>query len=194
MWLCTIIGVILGVILAPLTLKVWNFAGYSLYDRSGLDDSLLKNLGTYSWDNIIVDDLIITAYEYNSKQPRFYSKYFNRLDPGFYDLLIHQAVAASSSAPFGFNPYPFMNKYGLEEFLVDGGIICNSPALYAYEIASDLKDKTDIRVLSIGTGIGKPTSAEPTDPGKFQDDLQKLSLYWDFAYLIETAAANVILE
>jgi len=89
MWLCSIIGVILGVVLAPLTLKVWNFAGYSIYDRSGLDAVTKEKLGPYGWNNIIVDDLIITAYEYNSKQPRFYSKYFNRLDPGFYDLLIH---------------------------------------------------------------------------------------------------------
>jgi patatin-like phospholipase/acyl hydrolase len=88
MWLCTVIGVIIGAILAPLTLEVWEFSGYSLYDRSGLDELTKVKLGNYTWNDILVDDLMITAYEYNSKQPRFYSKYFNRIDPGFYNLFI----------------------------------------------------------------------------------------------------------
>ena len=88
MWLCTIIGVILGVLLAPLTLEIWEFTGYSLYDRTGLDLLAEEKLGNTTWNDILVDDLMITAYEYNSKQPRFYSKYFNRMDPGFYDLFI----------------------------------------------------------------------------------------------------------
>lgn len=67
LWLCTVVGVILGVILAPLTLEVWEFTGYSLYDRSGLDGLAEEKLGNYTWKDILVDDLMITAYEYNSK-------------------------------------------------------------------------------------------------------------------------------
>ena len=67
MWICTVVGIIIGIILAPATLVLWDFMGYSLYDRSGLDGLAESKLGNYTWKNIIVDDLLITSYEYNSK-------------------------------------------------------------------------------------------------------------------------------
>ena len=46
-----------------------------------------------------------------------------------------------------------MTKYGREEILVDGGIICNNPAYYAYQMATSFNGVTKkIRVLSLGTG------------------------------------------
>ena len=45
-----------------------------------------------------------------------------------------------------------MNGYGMEEFVVDGGIICNNPSMYAYLQAKYLQNHTNIRVMSLGTG------------------------------------------
>lgn len=78
------------------------------------------------------------------------------------------------------------------EYLVDGGTICNSPSLYAYDIAVSLRDKKDIKVLSIGTGTGKTNDV--VNQKDYQNDASKLSLYFDFSYKIETAAANEILN
>jgi len=35
---------------------------------------------------------------------------------------------------------------------IDGGIIGNNPAFYAYEMAKNFYKASDIRVLSLGTG------------------------------------------
>jgi patatin-like phospholipase/acyl hydrolase len=42
----------------------------------------------------------------------------------------------------------------LTEYQIDGGIICNNPAMYAYEMAVYLynQNKNDITVISLGTG------------------------------------------
>jgi patatin-like phospholipase/acyl hydrolase len=40
----------------------------------------------------------------------------------------------------------------MTEFLIDGGIICNNPAFYAYQIANKFYEKKNIRVISLGTG------------------------------------------
>ena len=85
MWVLTIIGVLIGACLTPLALDIWELLGWALFDRSGLDSLSLDKLGNNSWNDILQQDLIITSYEYNSKQPRFYSKYFNNLNPGLYD-------------------------------------------------------------------------------------------------------------
>lgn len=62
------------------------------------------------------------------------------------------ATAASSSAPGYFTPKLGSNEYGLPEILIDGGLICNNPSLYAYEIASIFHKKEKVRILSLGTG------------------------------------------
>lgn len=81
------------------------------------------------------------------------SKYFIDLEPGLYSYKIKDAVAGSSSVPIGFDPKKYVNRFNITERLIDGMVMCNSPALYAYMIAFSLRDKTDgIRVLSLGTG------------------------------------------
>ena len=54
--------------------------------------------------------------------------------------------------PLAFNPQIIVNKYGIEEELIDGMIICNNPAMYAYLMAKYLKRNSNIRMLSLGTG------------------------------------------
>jgi patatin-like phospholipase/acyl hydrolase len=95
---------------------------------------------------------LVVAYEYNSQEPRFYSKYFMHQDPAIYDVPIGNATGSSSAAPTFFNPHQVINGYGYKELQIDGGVICNNPALYAYEMARDLYGYKKIRVLSLGTG------------------------------------------
>jgi len=68
------------------------------------------------------------------------------------------ATGASSAAPTFFTPKIQKNGYGLTEYQIDGGVICNNPALYAYNIATTLRKEKKIRVLSIGTGGPKFTN------------------------------------
>lgn len=157
MWMYTVVGVLFGSIVAPFTLGIYGLLGFAYYDRSGLDSLTQKYIGDVKWDEVLVNDLFIAAYGYNSKKPRFYDRYFIRQDPGTYNGMIHEAVAASASAPGAFNPKTMTSAFNITEELIDGGVICNSPAYYAYETASSLRDVgTDqFRVLSIGTGISQ---------------------------------------
>ena len=69
-----------------------------------------------------------------------------------YDVPIGNATGASSAAPTFFDPKQQINGYGLKELQIDGGIICNNPALYAYQFAKIFNKKTKTRILSLGTG------------------------------------------
>jgi len=69
-----------------------------------------------------------------------------------YDVPVANATGASSAAPLYFEPKLQTNEYGLVELQIDGGVICNNPSLYAYQLAKQLRDKKRMRVLSIGTG------------------------------------------
>ena len=89
-------------------------------------------------------------------RPRFYSKYFIKESPGHYNLKLNQEAAASSSAPVAFSPLYHYNNLNISVALIDGGLVCNNPALYAYNAAFFLSEKKNIRVLSLGTGV--PTS------------------------------------
>jgi patatin-like phospholipase/acyl hydrolase len=105
-----------------------------------------------NFDDVYADELLVTSYEYNSKTPRFYSKYFRTIDPGRYDVKLWTAVSASSSAPIYFDPKTHTNEFDIEETLIDGGLICNNPSLYAFQMARHIHGHDDIRLMSLGTG------------------------------------------
>ena len=72
-------------------------------------------LGDFNIDQAITDELLVVAYDYNSQQPRFFSKYFSHEDAGVYDVPIGNATGASSAAPTFFDPKVQNNLYGLTE-------------------------------------------------------------------------------
>ena len=72
-------------------------------------------------------------------------------------------MAASSSAPIGFDPLLHVNQFNITEILVDGGVICNSPALYAYFIAKEFNNEDQFRIVSIGTGDSKDVDLHQTE-------------------------------
>ena len=84
--------------------------------------------------------------------------------------MLGDSIGASSAAPTFFDPMTHFNGYKMKEMLIDGGVIFNNPAMYAYEMARILKKKKNIRVLSLGTG------EKPHDP--FPAPLKINKLTW----------------
>jgi hypothetical protein len=79
------------------------------------------------------------------------------------DIKIADAVLASCSAPTFFNPVKVK-----EYLLADGGLWANNPSLIALTEAMGRrfkKDKSQIRILSLGTGLGKKYY-DPKDDNK----------------------------
>jgi len=63
-----------------------------------------KHFGDATFDDMVVDELLLNSYEYNYNLPRFYSNAFIEIDEGRHRVPIHIAAAASSSAPVYFDP------------------------------------------------------------------------------------------
>lgn len=61
-------------------------------------------------------------------------------------------MGGSASAPTFFDPHQTPNHFDIRELVIDGAIICNNPAMYAFMMAKYLKRKNPIRVVSVGTG------------------------------------------
>lgn len=167
MWIIIGVGFVFGVVLAPLSIFITTKLEFSFFNRKGLDEATQRYLFNYTWDDLIIDDLFIASYEFNSKLPRFFSKYYNWVDPAGYNFLIREAVAASSSAPFYFEPMKHTNKFGITELLIDGGTICNNPSLYAFIYARNLRGKKKIRMVSLGTGLNKESVNDLGDAALF---------------------------
>ena len=108
-------------------------------------------VGKYKFSDVLSDELLVVAYDYNSQQPRFFSKYFSSIEPAIYDVPIGDATGASSAAPTFFDPKTQIDGYGFTELQIDGGVICNNPAMYAYQMAKDMHSKKNVRVMSLGT-------------------------------------------
>ena len=154
MWLVMVVGLIIGLILSPLVVTLASLSGHSFYKRDGLDQKLLEYIGDNTFDDIAIDDLVIASYDYNSRSPRFFSKYMAHKYPTIYSVKLREAVGGSAAAPTYFDPEKLINKLGYEEQLVDGGIICNNPVMYAYQLAKFLKKKSgsNFNIISLGTG------------------------------------------
>jgi len=72
-------------------------------------------LGKYKIDEVLSDEVLIVAYDYNSQEPRFFSKYFSFLDPLIYDVPVGNATGASSAAPTFFDPKVNKDGFGFTE-------------------------------------------------------------------------------
>ena len=193
-YVCTLGGVAIGFIVAPITMALSQYLGLALYNRAGLDHLTEEFLGNNTWDNIIQDDLLVTTFDYNSETPRFYSKYFVETDPGNYNFPIKFAAAASASAPVAFNPLLKENRYNITEALIDGGVICNNPALYAYMIAHDLRGKKNFRIMSLGTGVGQSVIDDYGNTNPIDNKGSQGTQLFNYMMNIEVANANRILD
>ena len=159
-----LIGFILMGIVGWLLMPVLFSLTHSAYDRKGVEsicDRMFKDVRLL---DSLTEEVVIVSYEYNSHQPRIFSKFTARADPETYDVPIAEAAEASSAAPTYFDP-----KVIGKQVLIDGGMIANEPVLYAYlhSIYSLNKTADNIRVVSIGTGIKHPDPVSPGDINAF---------------------------
>jgi hypothetical protein len=84
-WLWTILAVIIGAGLG--------FGGGSfipvlfggLYSREGMDRISNYYAGAHKMNDLAADEVMIVALDYNSMEPRMYSKYFERVAGGIYN-------------------------------------------------------------------------------------------------------------
>lgn len=63
---------------------------------------MLELIGEKYVKEALTEELMIVAYDYNSQQPRYYSKWFSEDQPKVYDVLYSNATGGSSAAPFYF--------------------------------------------------------------------------------------------
>lgn len=176
-WMCLAFGLVLSSVFILPTIYLLQTLLFAKYDRSGMEDVARDEFTTTTFDQLAVDELLIPSFEFNQNEPRFYSKYFREKDPGIYDLPIWEAVAASSSAPIYFDPMTRMNGYGFKARLIDGGIICNNPSLYAFMYAKYLKGHTNIRLISLGTGTTPDMELDKVKKDSEKEDVFKMSAF-----------------
>ena len=190
-WIVTFVGVLLGVILGFGVPTIWNKLGNALYDRSAITNLMNELIGVYHVKDAITDEVCIVAYDYNSQSPRLYSKYLSNKVPGIYDVKMSVATAGSSAAPAYFAPNSYYDTYGIEQLVIDGGIVANNPSLFATLMARDLREKKNIRLISFSTGTKKNHQAfEKSEVNK----LDLLGLTSEFMMEIEIFNTNNILE
>lgn len=79
---------------------------------------------------------MVISYDYDNEEPRLFSKQFLRDRNEYRNVSIGDAVGASAAAPGYFDPKLVTNKIGFTEALIDGGVIANSPAFYAFQLAN----------------------------------------------------------
>jgi len=94
-------------------------------------------------------------------------------------------AAATSAAPVFFNPFVYTDKFNITNYMIDGAVICNDPAFYAYLAASELNKHPDIRVLSLGTGF------ELEDTEGFENSFRQNINKWDTFAAIEEFTMDI---
>ena len=166
-WIALGAGILIGFLISyyvPIAIH----AGFvsSKFGRESLDDLMLDTYG----DVMIKDamkELCIISYEYKSQTPRLYSRHFanDSTLKDMYDVSLFDAAGATSAAPIYFDPKIRVTPSGVEEYLIDGGIIENNPSIYAITLAHDIIGiEKPIRLVSLGTGNYE---SKPIDPNDF---------------------------
>lgn len=114
-WVVMAAGLLVGLVLGTTLPKLINKVTHSQYNRKGLDAIMKDLLGDHHIKDVLSDEVLIVAYDYNSQEPRFYSKLSSALDPKIYDVPVGEATGASSAAPTFFDPKMRTDGYGFTE-------------------------------------------------------------------------------
>lgn len=131
-WIIVAIGAMFGVVLGYVLPTIYSALQSSKYDRSSMENVMDELLGVHAFNKMMSHELVIASYAYNEQEPRFFSKWFNYREKAHYNVKVGQATGASASAPVFFDPQEIENGYGIIEKMLDGAVICNNPAYYAY--------------------------------------------------------------
>ena len=131
-----------------MTKSFWDNASFlqtkPKYDGRGKRELLLEYFKDQSLGEA-KKPVAVLAYDVERRKPRLLSSYKS---PG---IKIVSAASATSAAPI----YYSTQEIDDGSWLIDGGIVANNPSLLGYSEAKKLFPGSDIKVLSIGTGINR---------------------------------------
>jgi len=131
-----------------MTKSFWDNASFlqtkPKYDGRGKRELLLEYFKDQSLGEA-KKPVAVLAYDVEKRKPRLLSSYKS---PG---IKIVSAASATSAAPI----YYSTQEIDDGSWLIDGGIVANNPSLLGYSEAKKLFPGSDIKVLSIGTGINR---------------------------------------
>eukprot|EP01135_Chromosphaera_perkinsii_P002330 Nk52_evm116s221 gene=Nk52_evmTU116s221 len=119
------------------------------YDGKGKKEVLEENFKEAKFYSPTTAPCIVPTYSLNERKAVVFNSKDKHKNPyGTKELSVVEVASATSAAPTFFPP-----ELVGDDFLIDGGVICNNPSMVAYTEACHLwGEKTDIRVLSVGTG------------------------------------------
>ena len=83
-----------------------------------------------------------------------------------------------------------VDDYGIQQLVIDGGIIGNNPSLFAYLMQSKMKKKAPIRIWSMGTGILDMAPVDADGMTRFE----WLKLSGEFMIDIDVFLADKVME
>ncbi|WP_169310058.1 patatin-like phospholipase family protein [Parasphaerochaeta coccoides] len=110
-------------------------------------------------------------------------------------FLMHEAATATSAAPTYFSPLTITNKSTRKrQTLIDGGVIANNPALYAYAEAKRLyPNARKYHILSLSTGSGRFIFDASNSGGMMSwvDPIKGLPIYRIYASSQMTAVDDI---
>ncbi len=116
------------------------------YDAEPLERFLKQTFGNIPLKDAVVPTLVV-SYDASSGKP------FLLTSKDSHDFLYWEAARATSAAPTFFKPaYLYDRQEQKMQTLIDGGVVANNPALYAYREAKRLyPDATKFHILSLST-------------------------------------------
>ena len=130
-----------------------NFLFLSTKDSSELEKFIITPdfiPSDLSIQDVVSDDLYLTAWDLNHRTPRFFSKWSQKnqvSDVANHNMPLGQMTLASAMTPYYFKPVDIEGS-----FYISGDNVAMSPAMFAYYYANEKKDKaaSSIRVVSVG--------------------------------------------
>lgn len=121
--------------------------GGSKYGQIGFRKVLGPLFNNYSIADVQTP-FVVPAYSWRTRS----SYVFRNSNPDMHHHKLTSVPTASSSAPYYFTPHLTRSYDGTRHALIDGGLVCNTPALYALEEAKRLYPNDELVLISIGTG------------------------------------------
>jgi patatin-like phospholipase/acyl hydrolase len=122
------------------------------YSAESLERLLEEYFGQAHLRHALVD-VLVAAYEIESRSAFFFKSRRARVDPA-YDFAMSDVARATSAAPTYFEPHRIDVDGGYYS-LVDGGVFANNPAMCAvaeaFHVAPE-RERPDVVVASLGTG------------------------------------------
>lgn len=138
----------------------------SIYSPEPLEAALKDVFGLKPLSSVVDVDLLITAYEMESRTPRLFKSWraqgIETPTPRDDDFLLTAVTRATSAAPTYFPPARVRSMSRKDFTMVDGGVYANNPSMCAYVAARRLYPMADsYLIVSIGTGaLTQPYSYE----------------------------------